>query len=70
MLAGEGLRLADARQFLALQRVGLGRPPYAGVPEIVSHPKPTHLRELGAKAFLRQVQGNLPTYQCIRRQHA
>jgi hypothetical protein len=51
MLAGEGLRLADVGQFLlhlfallALRRTGLGQLPHAGVPEIVSRPKPIHLR--------------------------
>ncbi len=70
MLAGEGVRLADVHQFLALQRIDVGRLTHAGVPEIVSRPKPTRLRALGAKALLRQVQCNLPTYQCIGRQHA
>ncbi len=51
MLAGEGGLLADVGQFLshqcvllALQRMGLERLPHVGVPEIVSRPKPIHLR--------------------------
>jgi hypothetical protein len=64
MLAGEGLQLADACQFLShlfafawgLRRIGLGRLPHAGVPEIVSRPKPIHLRVfVAALRFARAV---------------